>query len=74
MSDDLLSEAVAKIRGNELKILDDFCKAFISAQCLLTGKDVIGIMGSYVLNQKTTFKDGHIVSQHWLTLKDQDEG
>ena len=72
MDDKIISELTSKIRGNELNILDDFCIAFMAAESLKTGKDVVELLGSFVLNQRTIFKNGHMVSQHWLTLKEND--
>jgi hypothetical protein len=55
---------------DRMKILDDFAKSFFSSESLMTGKDLIGIIDSFVLNQSTVFENGMMINKHWFTIKE----
>lgn len=65
--DEGLANLAKEIRGNELKILDDFCKAYIAAESLITGKDLLTILSELSLNQQRVFKDGQIFTRYWFS-------
>jgi len=50
--EDMIYNVTSKIRGNELKILDEFSKAFLASE-MLNGKDLIGILNEFELTIQT---------------------
>ena len=69
--DNLINEVTKELRHNELKVLDEFAKAFICSESLSTGKSFIGILKDFRLNIQQVFDDGKAVTRYWFTLKEE---
>ena len=69
-----ISKVAAELRGKEIKILDDFCKAYYAAESHMTGRDLMGIIGRVSLNIQTFFKDGHMGTRYWFSPKEKENG
>ena len=67
--EDQLHKMVSEIRGNEMKIIDDFCKSFLAAESLLTGKDFVTLMREFSLNVQYCNKNGQPYAKYWLSLE-----
>ena len=51
---DKIDHITKQVSGNELKILDEFSKAFLASE-MITGKDLIGVLKEYELQIKTDY-------------------
>jgi len=69
-----IREAAAQLRGNEIKVLDDFCKAYYAAESHMTGKGLLSIIGNVRLNIQQFFKDGQMGTRYWFSQKDDKNG
>jgi hypothetical protein len=67
---DKISKVASELRGKEIQILDDFCKAYYAAESHMTGRDLMGIIGRVSLNIQTFFKDGQMGTKYWFSPKD----
>ena len=72
--DDKLQEAVSQIRGQELKILDDFAKAYLAGMAYSSPKDIAWIIKHLQLNQQEVREPGKFGYKYWYSLRDLDEG
>ncbi len=66
-----IERASHELRGKELQILDDFCKAYYASQMLMTGKDFMIIADSVCLNIQQHFKDGQYTTKYWFSPKEE---
>lgn len=71
--DEIISKLCREIRGNESKILDDYCKAYLAAESKMTGKDILTIFKDISLNIKSIYEDGFMKTQYWFSAKEQNE-
>jgi hypothetical protein len=71
---DKISEIASEMRGNELKIVDDFCKAYHAALSHMTGKEFIQIIDEITLNVQQFFKDGQMGTRYWFSPKEKNDG
>lgn len=69
--DKILQEKVQEIRGQEIKILDDFCKAYIASE-FLNGRDMKWMMKHLQLNKQMTNQDGKIGYRYWYSIIDEE--
>lgn len=65
-----IEQVTAELRGKEIQILDDFCKAYYAAESHMTGRDLIGIIGKISLNIQTFIKDGQMGTRYWFSPKE----
>jgi len=68
--DDLLEKAVSKIRDQELKILDDFAKAYLAAE-FLSGHDLAWCVKNIQLNQQKVNEGEKFGYKYWYSLKEE---
>ncbi len=59
----LIKEVINQVRGQELKILDEFSKAFLASE-MLTGKDLVGIINEFELTIKTDYSGSSITTKY----------
>lgn len=69
--DKVLQEVTKELRGNELKVLDEFAKAFICSESLLTGKSLIGILKDFRLNIQQVVEGEKAFTRYWFSLKEE---
>jgi hypothetical protein len=70
---DKISKVASELRGNEMKILDDFCKTYYAAVGHMTGKEFMSIVNDVTLNVQQFFKDGQVGTRYWFSPKENDE-
>lgn len=63
-----ISSIVAEIRGNEMKIVEDFLRAFTCSEMLTSGKDLLTLMKNIELNVMHDYACGG--SRYWISVKD----
>ncbi len=68
-----ISKVASELRGNEMKILDDFCKTYYAAVGHMTGKEFMSIVNDVTLNVQQFFKDGQVGTRYWFSPKEKDE-
>ena len=68
--DEWLHKSVSEMKGNEEKIINDFLKAFLAAESLLTGKDFVTLMRDFTLNIQYCTENGNKYTKYWLSLKE----
>lgn len=66
--EDLLQKAVSEIRNQELKILDDFAKAYLAGLSYSSSKDIAWLIQHLQLNQQQT--DQPFGFKYWYSLKE----
>jgi hypothetical protein len=66
-----IAKASHEMRGKELQILDDFCKAYYAAEMHMTGKDLAQIADTVCLNIQHFYKDGQYTTKYWFSPKDE---
>lgn len=69
-----IQEVAAQVRGHELKILDDFCKAYYAAEMKMTGKDFMEIANDVCLSIQSFYKDGQMTTKYWFSPKEEFNG
>ena len=70
--DELLERAVKEIRGQELKILDDFAKAYLAGVAITSPSDIAWLIKNLQLNQQQTYEDGKIGYKYWYSYIDRE--
>jgi hypothetical protein len=71
-ADAILHEAVSQIRGQELKILDDFAKAYLSGMAYSSPKDIAYLIKHIQLNQQQVNEEGKFGYKYWYTLREDE--
>lgn len=69
----LLEKASREILGNELKIIEEYSKAFIACKLIETGKELIDIFNDYTLNIKHESSGLKFTTKYWFSLKKEEE-
>jgi hypothetical protein len=70
--DDRISKIASELHGNEMKIVDDFCKAYYAAVMYMTGKEFMQIVDEVTLNVQQFYKDGQVGTRYWFSPKEKD--
>ena len=60
-----------EMAGNERKIVDDFCKAFI-AHKILNNENISLIFEKYTFCTKSSFEDGAWVQKYWFECRNNE--
>lgn len=69
-TDQLLEKAVAQIRGQELKILEDFAKAYLASMSFLCAKDIAWMIEHLQLNQQKVDDPNHFGYKYWYSFRE----
>lgn len=68
-----LEEITCEVRGRELRILDEFAKAYFATECL-SGHDLIWCIKNIELNLHQYFDNGKYITKYWFSKKEVDDG
>ena len=69
--DDLIDKIKNQVIGQELKILDDFAKAFIASETI-QGKDLIGVIKDYELEISTDYTSTSAIITRYRYVRRKD--
>ena len=68
--DKALEKAVSEIRHQELKILDDFAKAYLAGMSYTSSKDIAWMIRHLQLNQQEVREETKFGNKYWYSLRD----
>jgi hypothetical protein len=68
---DPIEKIIIQVIGNEKKILDDFCKAFLALKSS-EGFPIERIFEEYTLCQRTEYGLNEITQKHWFEKRKSD--
>ncbi len=71
--DEKLKEAVSQIRGQQDRILEDFCKAYLASMSLSHPRDIAWIIKHLQLNTQKTDDNDVFGFKYWFSLREDEK-